>query len=305
MNGPERQHLHHLPRREFLKRTFAAASVATLHRHEATAAGSDAGVSPGLIDVNVHLSRWPTRRLPADDPATLLTRLRDSGITQAWAGSFEALLHKDVRAVNSRLVRQCQRHGNEFFVPIGTVNPVLPDWENDFEQCAGKYRMPALRLFPNYHGYTLDHPEFVRLTRLAADRGVVLQLAVLMEDERMMHPRLRVAPVDLAPLAALVRKTPELRLVLLNALGILRDDRVAELFQAGEVCADIATLEGVGGLDKLLSKVPLDRVLFGSHAPFYYVEAALLKLQESALSEHQLKAISHDNARRLLANHGK
>ena len=50
----------------------------------------------------------------------------------------------------------------------------------------------------------------------------------------------------------------------------------------------------------LLKQVPGDRVVFGSHAPFYYLESALLKLKESALSEPQAASIRAGNARRLL-----
>ena len=50
----------------------------------------------------------------------------------------------------------------------------------------------------------------------------------------------------------------------------------------------------------LLKQVPADRVVFGSHAPFFYFESALLKLQESPLSELQATAVRAGNARRLL-----
>ena len=51
----------------------------------------------------------------------------------------------------------------------------------------------------------------------------------------------------------------------------------------------------------LLKQLAPDRLCFGSHAPFYYFESAQLKLQESDLSPEQLAAITHDNARKLLA----
>jgi hypothetical protein len=253
-----------------------------------------------FIDVNVNLARWPLRRVPGDDTRELVTKLRANGVTQAWAGSFDGLLHKDLAAVNARLADECQRHGRGLLIPFGSINPRWPDWEEDLRRCAEEHRMPGLRLHPNYHGYKLDDPVFTRLLKLAAARHLVVQLAVVMEDERMMHPLLQVTPVDTGPLAGLVRQTPGLRLVLLNGLRALRGEALLRVLAAGEVYVEIAMLEGVGGVGNLLQQVPVDRVLFGSHAPLFYFESAALKLKESPFTEAQRQAIRAENAQRLM-----
>jgi uncharacterized protein len=286
-------------RRSFLKTAAAAVGLALLGL-EARAAGNSVRPRDGLIDVNVSLSRWPLRRLRFDDTAALVAKLRSHGVTQAWAGSFDGLLHKDIAAVNARLADECRRHGRGLLVPFGSINSKLPDWEEELRRCAEQHRMPGIRLHPNYHGYKLDDPEFARLLRLAAGRRLIVQLALVMEDERMMHPLLRVEPVDTAPLVDLVKQTPGLRLVLLNALGKLRGKPLNDLIAAGEVYVEISMLEGVGSVANLLAQVPANRVLFGSHSPLFYFESALLKLKESALSEGQLRTIRRDDAQHLL-----
>ena len=253
-----------------------------------------------IIDVNVHLSRWPTRRFPLDETASLVAKLRQQGVAEAWAGSFDGLFHKDLASVNARLAGECREAKGVRLVPFGSVNPLLPDWEDDLRRCADEHRMPGIRLHPNYHGYALDHPEFARLLGLVAARRLVVSLALVMEDVRMMHPLLRVPPVDPAPLAALIERTPGLRLALLNVPGTLRGEALEKLLGAGEVYVDISMIEGVGGVANLLEGIPPGRVLFGSHAPFFYFEAALLKLKESTLTEPQVRAVREENARRLL-----
>jgi predicted TIM-barrel fold metal-dependent hydrolase len=255
-------------------------------------------VTGPLIDVNVSLSRWPARRIHGDEPAELAAMLKARGVTEAWAGSFDALLHKDVAAVNTRLAKGCRAQNDVRLVPFGTVNPLLPDWEDDVRRCAEEHHMPGIRLHPNYHGYKLDHPAFARLLALAAERRLLVQIAVIMEDARMMHPLLRVPPVDVAQLPALVRKITGLRVILLNALSTVRGETLQSL-RGSEISVEIAMLEGVNGVANLLDQLPADRVLFGSHAPLFYVEAAILKLKESPLPGPQLKAVRSENARRL------
>jgi predicted TIM-barrel fold metal-dependent hydrolase len=254
-----------------------------------------------LIDTNVSLSRWPFRRLRGDEPAELVAKLRQHHVAQAWVGSLDGLLHRDVAGVNDRLAAECRRHESPRLIPFGTVNPALPDWEEDLTRCHQRYKMPGIRLHPNYHGYRLDDANFARLLAQAAHRDRIVQLVVAMEDERTQHPVFRGTPVDPRPLEALVRKLPRLRLVLVNALRALRPEQAAALTGAGQVYVEIAMLEGVTGLPRLLDVVRPQRVLFGSHFPLFYYESAVLKLQESGLPAAQVRAIAAENARRLLA----
>jgi predicted TIM-barrel fold metal-dependent hydrolase len=186
-------------------------------------------------------------------------------------------------------------------VPFGSVNPKLPDWKEDLRRCAEVHRMPGIRLNPNYHGYRLDDPDFLRLVRLAEERGLLVELALIMEDQRMMHPLLRVEPTDPGPLVNILKQTPGLRLVLVNALRTLRNQPLVDLINAGEVYVEISMLDGFASVANLLAKVPANRVLFGSYAPLFYFEAAPLKLQESPLDPGQLRAIRYENAERLFA----
>jgi predicted TIM-barrel fold metal-dependent hydrolase len=251
-----------------------------------------------MIDVNVYLSRWPFRRLPSDETPALVEKLRKAGVKQAWCGSFDGLLHKDIAAVNARLAEECKAHGGgekPLLIPFGTVNPKLPDWKEDLRRCEEVHKMPGIRLHPNYHGYKLDDPDFVALLSLASEKKLIVQLAVRIEDPRTQHPLLQVPDVDVAPLEFLVKQHPGLRLVILNGLMPLRQDVVDKLTAAG-ISFDIATLEGIAGLTKLLNSVPLERILFGSYFPFFAWESAKLKLQESALARFQVEAITEKNA---------
>ena len=252
------------------------------------------------VDTNIYLSHWPFRRLPGDEPRDLVAKLKQHNVKQAWAGSFDALLHEDLAAVNSRLVEACDVHGEGLLMPFGAVNPTLPDWQEELRRCHEVHKMRGLRLHPNYHGYQLDDPRFADLAGLAAERGLIVQIALNMEDTRTQHPLVRVAEVDTGPLLAVVRATPGLRLVIQNRKREPSGKLLGRLSYTGEVYFDFAMLEGVGGINRLLEGIPEDRVLFGSYFPFFYFESALLKVKEAGLNESQQKAILADNARIVL-----
>jgi predicted TIM-barrel fold metal-dependent hydrolase len=253
-----------------------------------------------MIDVNVWLSHWPFRRLPDDDPDALVRRLRRLGVTEAWAGSFDALLHRDLAAVNAHLAAACRDHGAGLLRPFGAVNPLLPDWREDLRRCHELHRMPGIRLHPNYHGYALDHPTVAELLDQAAARGLIVQVALKMEDERTLHPLLKGLPTtDPAPLHHLPTSVRRPTIVILNGLGQLRGEALKRLVALKAVWVDIAMLEGAGGLERLVAQVGADRLLFGSHAPLFYAESAHLKLKESQVTPEQAEAIRQGNARRM------
>ncbi|MDZ4287608.1 MAG: amidohydrolase family protein [Prosthecobacter sp.] len=284
-----------LPRRTFLQSSLAAAASTLAAPSDSDAAGTaKAAVPPSqFTDVNISLSRWPFRRLPGDDTPEMAARLRKNGVTQAWCGSFDGLLHKDITNANSRLTDDCQKHGPDLLLPVGTINPMLPDWQHDLGCCAEEHHMKAIRLYPNYHGYKLDDPAFLELLAAASNKKLFIQIVAQMEDQRTQHPLVQVAPVDFKPLPAALQKLPEARVMVLNANRAMS----MTALQGTSVWLDIAMLEGVGGVENLLKDWPADKVVFGSYAPFFYWEAAKLKLQESRLTPEQFAAVSHGNAR--------
>lgn len=252
------------------------------------------------IDTNVTLSRWPFRRLRGDETAELVKILRRHGVTQAWAGTFDGVLHKDIAAVNARLVEECHKHGHGILLPFGSVNILLPDWENDVRRCVEEHKMRGIRVYPNYHGYKLNHPDFARLLAMCDERRLILQIVVGVEDERTQYPLLQVKDVDCHPLPALLTAHPDLRVVVLNTFRGTGIGNLAVLSPCKNVYFDIATRETVEGVASLAQSVPGERILFGSHAPFFYFESAVLKLKESGLSEEMLSLIRAKNAERLL-----
>jgi uncharacterized protein len=288
-----------IPRRDFIK-TVVLSTGAAAASSSALVRASDHATN-GIIDTNISLSRWPFRRLPLDDTKKLVATLKNSGVTQAWACSFDALLHKNIAAVNETLAMECRRHAEKMLLPFGTVNIKLADWHEDLRRCHEQHQMRGIRLFPNYHGYKLDDPEFAKLFAASESRGLIVQFALSMEDERVQHPLVRVPNVDAEPLLHLLSRFPKVKVVLLNWFRSVKKDLLPRLAKTKQVWFDIAMVEGVGGVTNLLTDIPAEQIVFGSHAPFFYLKSALLKLRESPLLGRKLHFIERGNAETLVS----
>jgi uncharacterized protein len=253
-----------------------------------------------IVDTHVYVSRWPARRVNIDQPDELVSELRKQGVVQAWTGSFDAILHKDIGAVNQRLAADCHRWGQGVLTPFGAVNPMLPDWEEDVRRCDEEFHMPGLRVHPNYHSYTLEDPEFAKLLQMSAERNLILQIVAWLEDERTQIPLLQESMVDLRPLASLLEKVPKARVMVLNGFVSVRSAPLPwDRFKRMENLAfDIAMLEQMMGVKVLADAIGIEHIVFGSYSPMFYFESAFLKLREANLSPQQTEAILSTNAGR-------
>src|SRR6516162_10792113 len=91
-----------LTRRRFLKGVLLPAALGALPRRAAQGEEPDSSADspPDIIDTNVHLFDWPFRKLKYARTEALVAKLRKHRITQAWAGSFEAVLNKQLDGTN-------------------------------------------------------------------------------------------------------------------------------------------------------------------------------------------------------------
>lgn len=265
--------------------------------------------NPDIIDTNVNLFRWPFRRMKYGETKSLIAKLRHHRITKAWAGNFEALFSKSINEVNSRLAHECRVYGEGVLIPFGTVNLAWPDWEEDLRRCHEVHKMPGIRLYPTYQTFDLSHVAFPRFMKLATDRGLIIQIVGDMEDSRVHHPIVLTRELSFDPLVDIMKNIPRAKVQLLNWNERVNRDLLKKLMSETSVVLDISWLESTGALGRLIegnswsgpeTPVPVERLLFGSHAPYFPVESSIIKLFESPLTLEQMKAVMNVNASRFM-----
>lgn len=308
-----------MDRRRFLKGTALAAAAAgtpfgfAAYKDRTERSVPETGL-PQLMDnpftdTNAYLFCYPFRNLKYGATEALLKKVNQHQAGQVWVSSFESLFHKNIDHVNTRLVRECREKGDGMLVPFGTVNPAFPDWEEDLRRCHEEHEMPGLRLYPGYHGYTLEEDKFTRLLSSATELGMMIQIVIAMEDERMMHPLVDVPAVEVSPLPGLLNQVPDARVQLIHPFRHIRGDSLRLMIEETNVTFDISNLDFAGALELIMkgdhayvqgTSIPAERLMFGSHMPYFPLENVLFKFMESRLTEEDAQLIMKNNAERLL-----
>jgi len=246
-----------------------------------------------VIDINTSLGHWPFQSLGAETPARLTAILKSAGITTALVSSIDAVLLPSPDRENERLARLLR--GSRRLIPVPVVNPLLPQWPEAARACGPL--APAVKVYPNYHGYRLAEPCVAELMGLLARERMGLILPLRIEDERSHYPLMKVPAVPVADILELARSLPGVNVL---CCCPYRQEAAALLKGPPNVYVDISMIDGLDPVRVLTKQGPASRILFGSHTPFLAAPAAVLKVRESDIPPADRRAIFAASARRAL-----
>ncbi|MDD5483180.1 MAG: amidohydrolase family protein [Kiritimatiellae bacterium] len=218
----------------------------------------------------------------------LSRRLKAAGIARALVSSTDAILYPDPAACNADLLKAVK--GHPMLIPVPVVNPALTNWR----AIVSAKNVKAVKIIPNYHNYPLVGPVLAQLMEVLAERKIPLMIQMRAEDERNQYPLMKIPGVDFKAVVQLANDFPAVSIICLCAYF----GEAVELAQkTGKVSVDISFIETFQTLPSLLKQIPPQKILFGSHTPFLYTEAAMMKLKTTAPAAR--RTIACANARRL------
>ncbi len=249
------------------------------------------GRAPSLLDVNAWLGSWPFQYFHDGTARLLEARLASEGITAALVGNPEAAFNPDCMKTNAVLSKRLR--GSSMLRPVPALDPTKGDWKDILSLCRQE-GSAAVRLFPGYHGYELSSPETLRVLEEIAGGGPrALLIQMRMEDERTHHPLCRIPAVSVASIIEAAGRFPGIAMV---ALCPYYHEAVELAKGPPTLLFDISHVERLRTIASLLQEVPVERVLFGSHAPFLQPRAAVMKVEAPYVTEDWRRAICSGNA---------
>lgn len=244
-----------------------------------------------LLDTNVYLGTWPFAFLPEFNASQLAAHLAAEGITRALVSPLPAVLAPDPLPANRALFAALRR--TPALLPLPIVNPALAHWREQLDAtAAGPLR--AIKLLPAFHNYRLETPRLAPFFAEVAARDLALVIETRLEDDRHRYHGLSVKSLTAKQLSPFLRRYPDLHPLLLG-VGLPEVRELAKA-QLNHFSFDTAFVEWSDSLATLAKEFNVERVMFGSHAPFLVTRASLAKLTTARLDARTRRAFSSGNA---------
>ena len=241
------------------------------------------------FDVNCFTGNWPffsVRENTVEKLQNLHSKYKISG---GFISSLEAIFYQDPYEAEMQLAQQIDGTAYE---QIMVLNPLLPGWKNDLENCINRLGIGGVRLMPGFHGYSLKDKSVDEAVSFAAKNSLHFMITLRMQDDRavwMHHPQC----VPMEELAEFLNQNGDLPVVL-NHIYPYEIDRLNDLDVNWEnVYVDTSGFKGGDNpLESVLSKKFLKgHIVFGSGAPLMEPYATVFQLETADIVEGERNQI--------------
>lgn len=259
-----------------------------------------------LIDVHAHA--WPDKVAKSAIPA-----LQEAG--NNWKAQYDGTLNG--------LLAEMDRVGIDFTIvqPVATkprqiasindwaiavTNPRLimfgamhPDFENPAEEIArlAAHGIRGLKLHPEHQSFEPNDPRMDPVYEAAIEHGLLVFFHAGRDE---IHPGAHSTPKYFAEL---MRRYPEMRLVLAHMGSYKLWDEVAEEIAGCDAWFDTAYCPGILPDDQFVAlarKHGVEKIMFGTDGPWTNPEVEIAHLRSMGFTAEELEGILGGNAARML-----
>lgn len=249
------------------------------------------------FDALTWLGHWPFAFLAERNATALARHLRGHGIRRALVSPLDATFAPEPGPANRALFRAVRDTPTLEAVPV--INPALPDWRDQLQECLDRAPVRLVRVLPSYHRVVLTGPGMRGLIAECRERGVKVAIQARLIDERHEHHAVSVRPPKVPALARFLDAFPN-EPVLLS--GVLRTEAATLAADRPHVMFDLAFVEWLETVRTVLAAVPARQLVFASHTPFLETAAAPAKFAHARISPAARRALLGANLERFLSS---
>ena len=255
-----------------------------------------------IIDTNVFLGRWPFRNGGYEDIEPIRRGCGKNGVDTMLMSSVHSIFYEDPFEAEEELHQRLQ--GVDGAYQVFTVNPLASGWQDDVRTAKEEFGVKALKIFPGYHGYSLQSREAGMVCEAAGKYGLPVILAMRLEDERVAY-MLYQKPVPIDQLGVFLGTYRDNTIVISNiSFGETMRLR-PNILSRDRLYVDTAGFKFISfPIEKLLEAYPKELFIFGSQCPLYIQRSILNEIIRERLPEDVKEALLHKNAERLFGLDG-
>ena len=248
-----------------------------------------------IVDVNLFVGECPFRDVPSS--VEDLEALREGmGMDRAIATGYRSWLYFDPLSGLRRDLKEFEAL-SDWLSFYAVVNPEFPQLEEQVGLAVEEEQVVGVRLLPALHRFELCTDRTLEAVRLASTNGLPVNVAARVFDGRVAPRSIVQTDVDKGDLTAFLEQTKGTPVILsMFYFGDLSTLQV-DWGQLDHVYLDLGCSKPSSvAFDSLASWFPVERVLFGTGAPYYYWGGDRLSLEASRLTPGEQAAILGGNA---------
>jgi predicted TIM-barrel fold metal-dependent hydrolase len=240
------------------------------------------------------LGSWPFRKLYKNTFEDLKKVHQKNGITSGYVSSLNSIFYND--PFEGELDLHEAIKDDPAYKHILTVNPLLPAFKDDIAKGVELFDIKGVRIYPYYHGYTLDNKYVEELCSILAEYKLPLFLTFRIEDERMNYMSSPRIP-DTAEIADFMNRHPENSIVLIG-IRYSEAEALKDIINSrSNVHLDTSGLKDLLFVtEKLLMLISPDKLVYGSLHPLYCLKSTLLLVEKAEINEKVREMILETNA---------
>lgn len=240
-----------------------------------------------VIDFHGHTGRWEYLGM-VDNPDTMLRAMDAVGIDRACLFN---IFHPDGTRANDVTAAFVSQNPDRF-IAFAYVCPLLPDrMVPELERATDKLGFSAIKIYPTYTPYRLNHPAWHPVYQFAHDRELVV---ISHTDPATSEPKYLGEAAALFPKANFVAGHAG------NAEPARRQAIEACQRSTNFYVETCSTYRTPGVIEELVSEAGADRVLYGSDMPLMDPRSQIGKIITADISDDAKRMVLGENARRLL-----
>ena len=240
-----------------------------------------------IVDVNVNYGFWPFRKFNQR-----VETLAKEGIDYIFLSHLGSVFYFQDPDIYNKELREKFKNKNNFFI-ISTINPTIPGWEEIIEE----NNFTAVKIIPGYHLFSLLDKKIYPFFRKISDKNIPLIIQMRFEDERNLYPLLKLPKVKIEEIEQIALNFPEIKIVVFCPYFF----EAVKLGKIENVYIEISFVEKFKTISSLVKEIPSDKIIFGSHTPFLYPQAAISKVKYAEISEEEKEKIYFKNAAKIFS----